>query len=75
MRVLIIVAALVALGTSSASANIMCWYNASGQYTGADGDDGRFPVGKVTKSGSGDYSWVYVVTGMPSDCPKKLPPH
>ena len=75
MRVLAIAAAVVALGTSSAFADIMCWYNASGQYTGADSSDGRFPVGKVTKTGTGDYAWVYVVTGGPDTCPKKLPKH
>jgi hypothetical protein len=74
MRVLIIAAALVALGTSSAFANLVCWYNDNGDYYGADGDGAdRYPVGKATKVGTGDYAWAYVITTGPGTCPKKLP--
>jgi len=76
MRVLVIAAALLALGTSSAFANLVCWYDANGTYTGSDGDDsGRYPVGKVTKASGGDYAWAYAVTTGPGSCPKKLPGH
>jgi hypothetical protein len=76
MRVLIVAAALVALGTSSASANLVCWYNAKGDYTGSDGDNsGRYPVGRATKGNGGDYAWGYAVASGPGSCPRKLPKH
>ncbi|WP_295140421.1 hypothetical protein [uncultured Reyranella sp.] len=73
MKTLLIAAALLGLGTSSAMAAITCWYNPQGDYTGADEAQPGFPVGKVVKGTSGDYAWGYTVEGMPQSCPRKLP--
>jgi len=71
MRVLVIAAALVALGTSCAFAEVACWYNAQRQYTGADVYHGRYRVGMVTNNGDGDKKWLVVVEDFP--CPAKAP--
>ena len=60
---------------SAANAAITCWYNDSGQYTGADTADGRYPVGKLTKTGSGgDYAWAYTINAPDgTTCPRTRP--
>jgi len=75
MKILILGAIIFVLGTTSAFANITCWYNAQGHYTGADDAQPNFPVGKVTNGNGGDYAYGYTVTGGPDTCPKKLPGH
>ena len=63
------------LVVSPAVADITCWYNDAGNYTGADNADGRYPRGKLIKTGSnGDYAWAYTIDAQDgSSCPKTRP--
>jgi hypothetical protein len=77
MKSIVFCAALLGFSAVNAQAAYTCWYNPSGQLTGPDGADPRFPVNQVTVGGgpgvSTDYSWGYTQDGAPSDCPKTLP--
>ncbi len=79
MRFLIVVAAL-GLSASAASAGpLTCWYNASGEFTGADGGSQGVPESSWGQShaiprpggGSGDYAYLIVLPTYESgnDCP------
>ena len=73
MRSLAIGLALLALSATPALADITCWYNEKGDYTGADSAQSGAVVGQVAKGTYGDYAWGYTVAGGPVTCPKKLP--
>lgn len=64
---------LVVLGATPALADITCWYNEKGDYTGADSAQPGWVVGQVRQGTQGDYAWGYTVAGGPETCPKKLP--
>jgi hypothetical protein len=79
MKTLLMAASLAAgaylFAASPASAAITCWYNDSGQYTGADTADGRYPVGRLTQTGAGgDYAWAYTIDAPDgTTCPRTRP--
>ena len=74
MKALMMAAALLALSTTASFAAITCWYNESGQYTGADSAQPNFPVGRVVRGNPNtDYAWGYTVPGGPETCPRTLP--
>ncbi len=75
MKTLVVGVVILAFGATPAFADLTCWYNAHGDYYGADDALPNFPVGKVTRGNGGDYSYGYTVTGGPSDCPRKVPRH
>ncbi len=59
---------------------LTCWYNESGNYSGADSGSNRVnnginEVGKLIKTGNGgDYTWGYIITEWVNgkDCPSKI---
>ena len=54
------VALLALCGTAHAD-KIACWYNAQQHFTGADSVPDSTPLGGPTPSGSGDYTWRFVM--------------
>ena len=66
---------LAAFTPAPALADITCWYNEKGAYTGADSAPPGYAVGKVVKGDrpTGDYAFGFTVAGGPDTCPKTLP--
>lgn len=60
------------LAHAQQAANLACWYNSSGNYTGADSSQGT--VGSITRTGSGDYAAGYLISAFDGNaCPGTLP--
>ncbi|MCW5770504.1 MAG: hypothetical protein KIT16_02625 [Rhodospirillaceae bacterium] len=73
MKAIAIALAATALSAAPALADITCWYNEKGDYTGADSAQPGWVAGQVRKGTAGDYAWGYTVPGGPDTCPRKLP--
>lgn len=81
---LIIISTLLSIGAMSASAGqLTCWYNAAGEFTGADGGTQGVPedqwnlayaIPSPKDHGGGDYAYVMILKEYNdgNDCPKML---
>jgi hypothetical protein len=72
LAIMIIAVALATAPSAFAQQTLSCWYNASGQSTGADSFQGT--VGSITHTGTGDYAFSYLISAFDGNaCPGTLP--